>query len=964
MKRVWVWTWLMPAALWSQEGIRTYDAAIRVQSDGSLEITETLVVQVEGNKIRRGIFKDLDRLDEFAVLSVTRNGAAEPYTVEDVEDFRRIRIGDSEKLLSIGEHTYTVQYRCHHVLRFFNRHDELYWNVTGNGWSFPIDRATAMVVLPQRVVSGLQVKAYTGPKGYAGTDFRSSASGNRVFVETTRQLLSGDGLTIVVGWPPGPVQRIEEKIFDLNVDMRLDSVGRLTVWEELTVQALGVRLDSVLLHPVWHPDIVPQTASVDGREVAMARVQVDGDDVIEIRDTAVFRPGLRHVRLEYGLNNAVAFGLDTDTFTVRMLGKWNMEIDRVRVRLRVPDGIDIRTSILDALTLIEEDGRNPRVVFEGEKNVLTVKSEEYLTLREDIQFRFSWPMGSIQNGQSGWRSLRQTLRLSPGGTLSVRQEIGVVEESYDEKHWNLTVYKTPVERWNDPKAWYSSTPTRNISLRNLSVLVDGEPAKTTTDAWSSAVQMSIPLTDTKRGAHRMDWSYEISRQVWESDTAQSVFWLAATKEELGHMDSLTIEFGSDVPAKNVFLGTRFVDGTLALTPIASEDGVTSYTLRNLYRLSGLDEVWLRADFPPGSIDMGSPILNTILDHRLHLWWAPILASILIFLVFWVFVGRDPQIGTIVPSYQPPRGMSPAAMRYLQRPHRDPLLMALALVHAAVRGKIKIKESAPDRYDITVLSGLGDEYDDEHLKAVLSKAGTVLRLDGKANASLAAVRRQIEQAIVDAYGKEFKSNIGWWLLGVLMSGVLMVAALMFTELQTLSESYLMGNFVLYGAIMVVVYGVFLRLLARPSEVATTLRREIEGFKMFLSVTDKDRYEWMGTLRLDEALFERYLPYAMALGIEDNWAEKFRSIIRFEEYKPAWFDGDSRRFAGAGLHALTRSMRSSVVQTAKEPPPPPSSSGGSGYSGSSRSYSSYSSSRSSGFSRGSSGGGSGSRGGGGW
>ena len=32
-------------------------------------------------------------------------------------------------------------------------HDELYWNVTGNAWKFPIDVATATVLLPPNVRS-------------------------------------------------------------------------------------------------------------------------------------------------------------------------------------------------------------------------------------------------------------------------------------------------------------------------------------------------------------------------------------------------------------------------------------------------------------------------------------------------------------------------------------------------------------------------------------------------------------------------------------------------------------------------------------------------------------------------------------------------------------------------------------------------------------------------------------------
>ena len=81
--------------------------------------------------------------------------------------------------------------------------DELYWNVTGNGWSFPIEQVQA-VVEPPPDAEVLEVSAYTGPKGARGQNFTVSRddSGNIHFV-TTRPLRPREGLTIAVSWPKG-----------------------------------------------------------------------------------------------------------------------------------------------------------------------------------------------------------------------------------------------------------------------------------------------------------------------------------------------------------------------------------------------------------------------------------------------------------------------------------------------------------------------------------------------------------------------------------------------------------------------------------------------------------------------------------------------------------------------------------------------------------------------------------------
>ncbi|MFP6615417.1 MAG: DUF2207 domain-containing protein, partial [Candidatus Hydrogenedentota bacterium] len=87
-------------------------------------------------------------------------------------------------------------------------HDELYWNVTGNGWVFAIDFASATVVLPQGIAqSDIGTEAYTGREGAKGTDFKANVpSDSRAEFSTTRTLQPREGLTIVVTFPKGFVE--------------------------------------------------------------------------------------------------------------------------------------------------------------------------------------------------------------------------------------------------------------------------------------------------------------------------------------------------------------------------------------------------------------------------------------------------------------------------------------------------------------------------------------------------------------------------------------------------------------------------------------------------------------------------------------------------------------------------------------------------------------------------------------
>ena len=75
------------------------------------------------------------------IESVMQDGTPAQYKIQMLENGKRILIGDPHKTLSFGVHVYDIVYTTNRQLGFFETHDELYWNVTGNGWRLPIDHA-------------------------------------------------------------------------------------------------------------------------------------------------------------------------------------------------------------------------------------------------------------------------------------------------------------------------------------------------------------------------------------------------------------------------------------------------------------------------------------------------------------------------------------------------------------------------------------------------------------------------------------------------------------------------------------------------------------------------------------------------------------------------------------------------------------------------------------------------------
>ncbi|MCX7926960.1 MAG: DUF2207 domain-containing protein [Candidatus Omnitrophica bacterium] len=199
----------------AEEYIKSFISHISVDTNATIEVTEHITVIVEDILIRHGIYRDFPiryrdvfgnsyRVD-FTLLGVWRDGQAEPYHTEELGNSIRVYIGAKDKLVPAGQHTYTISYQTKQQLGFFKDHDQLYWNVTGNGWAFVIEKAKAIILLPKEAAQSLlDYSAYTGRIGQRGKDWQFYLSENKELIfETTRQLDVGEGLTVFVSWPKG-----------------------------------------------------------------------------------------------------------------------------------------------------------------------------------------------------------------------------------------------------------------------------------------------------------------------------------------------------------------------------------------------------------------------------------------------------------------------------------------------------------------------------------------------------------------------------------------------------------------------------------------------------------------------------------------------------------------------------------------------------------------------------------------
>ena len=192
-----------------EEKILSYNSDIQLNPENELMVTETIKVVAKGIDIRRGIFRVLPENKSksnplkdvsYEIVSVKRDGKEEPYHLKNENSNTVVYIGEKNEYLDPGIYVYELQYKSSNHVGFFKDYDELYWNVTGNEWSFHIDSVSATIHLPASAKI-LQQSCYTGYAGSTNTNCTSQKLSDTEINWSAVGLNSNEGLTVAVGFP-------------------------------------------------------------------------------------------------------------------------------------------------------------------------------------------------------------------------------------------------------------------------------------------------------------------------------------------------------------------------------------------------------------------------------------------------------------------------------------------------------------------------------------------------------------------------------------------------------------------------------------------------------------------------------------------------------------------------------------------------------------------------------------------
>lgn len=352
--------------------------------------------------------------------------------------------------------------------------------------------------------------------------------------------------------------------------------------------------------------------------------------------------------------------------------------------------------------------------------------------------------------------------------------------------------------------------------------------------------------------------------------------------------------------------------------------------------------------------------------------------LLYYLIVWYLHGRDPRKSTVIPLFQPPQNLSPAEMRYIYRMGFDLKTYTAGIISLATKGFIKINNEgnvfsvikqtnstaklAPEE------KSLADALftDGKSIELIQANHDTVNRAQQKMKATLAEENR----------GKYFVTNTLYLIPGIGLSLFAFIAAILsaddksaaffavgwctiwtfvclFLLLQAWGDlkrtiayfsfsnvarsffsllfaiPFLIGEVVgiyiftdtipifttPFLFLIVIMNILFYFLLKRPTVEGQKLRDQINGFKLFLGTTERYRLDKLNPPEMNPSLFEAYLPYAIALDVENAWGERFNEMLRQSSiepstYHPTWYTGTTP-WAGSTVSAFPSYLGTSLA-----------------------------------------------------
>ena len=541
-------------------------------------------------------------------------------------------------------------------------------------------------------------------------------------------------------------------------------------------------------------------------------------------------------------------------------------------------------------------------------------------------------------------SFHSDIEVDTSSTITVKESIKI--------YANGNVFKRGITRTIPTVSRDSSGRSVKLDYKILSVERDGRVSKYHTEKASNAITIYVGESDVFLNEGEYDYiiTYSMSGQIRFFDTYDEIYWNVNGFDwslPFGQVSSqITLPEGGNIIQNACYTGSYGSESSNCSATIISDNSI-SFNANN-FRAG--ENLTVAVGFNKGIVNQPPPPPPPTFFQKFGALILSGLISLILLFYYgftWLKFGIDPEKPTVFPQFEVPENMTPASVGMLDkfRYHGD--LITGSILNLAVKGYLKIEEDTQDYvfgifksktfFIHKVKEDAGALNDEERVlfSKLFSNTSTVT-LDGKYDSKIqsavsafkSSLRKQHHGLIYQGFNAKF------WVVPILT-----IIAYVFLFVF-LASQYFQGEndgviFVLFLISNIVFFLIYQYLIRKPAVEKLRLKSLIDGFKMYMSAAEEKQIAHFNPPDLTPEIFEKLLPYAVVLGAEDVWGDKFQNLIDKslidQSYQPTWYTGGRIANFSTFNHTLNSSLSNSLSKSATPPSSSGSGSGGGGFSG---------------------------------
>ena len=636
------------------------------------------------------------------------------------------------------------------------------------------------------------------------------------------------------------------------------------------------------------------------------------------------------------------------------------------------------------------------------KSELVYKSNKGFKPNEGVRIVVNTPDGFFTSNNSGYdrinyeriKLFKSEIWIEPSGKMRVDEHIFVTVLGQKIKRGIVRTFPTKYKNKSGGKVTFpfeviSVTKNNKPEVYHVKNISNGK-----------AIYVGKENILLPHGDYDYKIKYETDGQLGFFDNHDELYWNVNGNDWELYFDSIAcivhLPEGATIKSYTAYSGIQGEQGKDFIIKEIDKHTILFSSNKRYFKGEGLT---IAVDWPKGFVEEPSFISQVWKEYNAYVFIALGVLFIGGFYYFtWKKIGVDPPQDVIYPLFYPPNNMSPSALGYISTYGKASNLLTSEIINLAAKKALTIKElSKSNESDFMLIKN--DPKDltkfEQTLFDILFEEENELELHHTNRKIFEAAEELVDKQCdnKNRNNKLFNNNFGFSFLGnvftlflFIIGGVIcfwdfyfiltLIPVIVFyiflmSIMQQATNS--IGKFILPCFIVIFIFSfgfvnapsssvifvlfciylvgvnaLFYHLLKAPTVTGQKLMSKIEGFKMYLTIAEEERLKHLHPPDVTQEVFEKYLSYAMALGVENEWAEKFEQYIKsvsidVDRISITWYRGSSLSHFNASSFSAGLSSSFSRATSASSSTP-----------GSSSGFSSG----------GSSGGGGGGGGGGGW